>query len=107
LVQEKPIPCYAADGTSRGFRSPECAHRLIEAGLVTPVYGRKGHLRAIFARREDGSTTVIPQVHTGTRYSFREHLDNGYLCWKLRRLGRGNELRPIFLAVVAECMVAP
>jgi hypothetical protein len=106
LAQEKPIPCYATDGTSRGLRSPECARRLIEAGLVTPVYGRKGHLRAIFARCEDGSPAVRDQLPLGTRYSFREHLDNGYPCWKLRRLGRGDELRPIFLAVVADCMAA-
>jgi hypothetical protein len=79
---------------------------LIEAGLVTPVYGRKGHLRAIFVRREDGAAAAGDQLPLGTRYSFREHLDNGYLCWNLRRLGRGDELRPIFLAVVAECMIA-
>lgn len=75
-------------------------------GLVTPVYGRKGHLRAIFARRADGTSAVGGQPPLGTRYSFREHLDNGRLCWRLRRLGRGDELRPIFLAVVAQCMVA-
>jgi hypothetical protein len=103
---EKPIPYYAVDGSSRGFRSPACARQLIEAGLVTPVYGRKGHLRAIFARREDGAGVVGDQLPVGTRYSFREHLDNGYLCWRLRRLGRGDELRPIFLAVVTECMAA-
>ncbi len=106
LAHQKPIPCYAADGTSRGFRSPECARRLIAAGLVTAVYGRKGHLRAIFARREDGATAVGDRPPLGTRYSFRERLDNGYLCWRLRRLGRGDELRPIFLTVLAECMAA-
>ncbi|MFZ5928622.1 MAG: hypothetical protein ACOYX1_14385 [Acidobacteriota bacterium] len=106
LAHQKPIPCYAADGTSRGYRSPECARRLIQAGLVTAVYGRKGHLRAIFARQADGASAVGDRPPLGTRYSFREHLDNGYLCWKLRRLGRGDELRPIFLAVVAECMAA-
>jgi len=107
LAPERPIPCYAADGTSRGLRSPACARRLIESGLVTPVYGRKGHLRAIFARREDGAAAVGAQPPLGTRYSFREHLDNGYVCWRLRRLGRGDELRPVFLAVVTECMTTP
>jgi hypothetical protein len=106
LTADRPIPYYAPDGTSRGFRSPECARRLLDAGLVTPVYGRKGHLRAIFARREDGTAAVGDQLPLGTRYSFREHLDNGRLCWRLRRLGRGNELRPIFLTVVAECMAS-
>ncbi len=102
---EKLIPYYAADGTSRGFRSPACARRLLDAGLVTAVYGRKGHLKAIFARQQDGAAAVREQLPFGTRYSFREHLDNGYVCWKLRRLGRGDELRPIFLQVVRECLV--
>jgi hypothetical protein len=106
LAHTKPIPCYNADGSSRGFRSLECARRLIAAGLVTPVYGRKGHIRAVFARREDGAAAVGDQPPLGTRYSFREHLDNGYLCWRLRRLGRGDELRPSFLAVVANCMAS-
>lgn len=106
LATDKPIPYYAADGTSRGFRSPECARRLLEARLVTAVYGRKGHLRAIFARQGDGSSAVGDKVYLGTRYSFREHLDNGHLCWKLRRLGSGNELRPVFLAVVTECLAS-
>ncbi len=105
LATDKRIPFYAADGTSRGFRSPESARRLIGAGLVTAVYGRKGHLKAIFARQGDGSPAVGDQLPLGTRYSFREHLDNGYLCWRLRRLGRGDELRPIFLQVVTECLV--
>jgi len=106
LAPDKPIPYYAADGTSRGFRSPECARRFLDAGLVTAVYGRKGHLKAIFARHADGSSAVEASLRPGTRYSFREHLDNGHLCWKLRRLGRGEELRPIFLAVVADCMTS-
>ena len=106
LTVDKPIPYYAPDGTSRGFRSPECARRLLEAGQATAIYGRKGHLKAIFARQADGSAAVGARLRPGARYSFREHLDNGRLCWKLRRLGRGNELRPIFLAVVAECIVS-
>jgi len=77
---------------------------LLATGLVTPVYGRKGHLKAIFARQADGAAAFAAHLRAGTRYSFREHLDNGYLCWKLRRLGRGDELRPIFLQVVSDCL---
>ena len=42
--------------------------------------------------------------YLGTRYSFREHLDNGYIAWTLRRLGKGDEFRPIFLRVVTVCL---
>ena len=107
LATGKPIPYYAADGTSRGFRSPECARRLLEARLVTAVYGRKGHLRAIFARQGDGSSAVGDQLPLGTRYSFREQLDSGHFVWQLKRLGRGAELRPFFLEVAASCLSGP
>jgi hypothetical protein len=33
----------------------------------------------------------------GKRYSIREHHQSGRRCWKLKRLGRSDELRPIFL----------
>jgi hypothetical protein len=101
----RTIPYYTADGRSRGFRSLECVERLIGMGLAVPVYGRRGHLRAIFEYPEDGGTVIRSRLPIGARYSFREHLDNGRLCWRLRRIGRGNELRPVFLQVVTECLV--
>ena len=52
------IPYYAPDGTSLGFRSLAAAKRLIAGGFVKPSYGRKGHLKAIWLRREDGSNPV-------------------------------------------------
>lgn len=106
-----PIPYYAPDGSSLGFRSIEAAERLVAGGFVHPSYGRKGHLKAIWARREDGSSPVQARAQAGTRYSFPENLDSGQRCWKLRRLDRRDEdgapvnTRGVFLQVLVDCLV--
>ena len=101
------IPLYAADGTPWGFRTLETAQRLIANDLVSPSYGRKGHLKAIFSKRADGSSAVEPTGPRGTRYCFQQRLDSGRLSWKLKRLGKGEELRPLFQKVVTDCLVNP
>jgi hypothetical protein len=104
------IPYYAPDGTSLGFRSMGAAKRLVEGGFAKPSYGRKGHLKAIWLRREDGSSPVEARAPAGTRYSFLETLDHGR-CWKLRRVdGRDDDgmlvsTRGVFLQVLRECLV--
>ena len=97
------IPMYAADGRSLGFRSIESARRLVANGFVEAVYGRKGHLKAIQTKQSDGASAVTTQVKAGTQYSYRERSDTGTIAWRLKRLGKGSELRPIFLAVVTDC----
>lgn len=112
-VSRKPemIPIYAADGTSLGFRTREAAERLVAGGFVKPAYGRKGHLKAIFLRREDGGNPVETHPRSGTRYSFVQNLDTGGRCWRLRSVdGRdedGNVVstRGAFLQVLADCVV--
>ena len=105
------IPIYAADGAPRGYRSREAAQRLIQAGFVSPVFGRKGHLKAIFILQEDGSNPVQGDVRPGTRYSYQQHLDSGFRCWKLKKLDRRDEdgepfsTRAVFLRVVQDCLV--
>jgi hypothetical protein len=96
---------YSADGRSLGFRSLDSARRLIANGFVEAVYGRKGHLKAIHAKQPDGASAITTRVPTGTRYSFWERLDNGTVAWRLKRLGKGDELRPVFLTVVSDCLV--
>jgi hypothetical protein len=100
---KQEIPMYAADGRSLGFRSVESARRLIANGFVEAVYGRKGHLKAIQAKQPDGASAITTQVRAGTRYSYREHFDSGTVAWTLKRLGKGHELRPIFMTVVTDC----
>ena len=97
------VPLYSAHGTSLGFRTPGAARRLIEGGYVKPSYGRKGHLKAIWLQREDGSSPVEAHARAGTRYSFLENLDHGR-CWKLRRLDR--KTRGAFIQVLADCLAA-
>jgi hypothetical protein len=106
------IPLYAPDGTSLGFRSLEAARRLIAGGYVKPAYGRKGHLKALWLLQEDGGNPVETHAQAGTRYSFREALDSGLHCWKLRRVdGRDDDGMPVttrgvFLQVLKECLAA-
>ena len=110
MKRTEQIPYYAADGTSLGFRSMEAAKRLIAGGFVKPSYGRKGHLKAIWLRKEDGSSPVETGAPIGTRYSFLENLDSGR-CWKLRRLDRRDEdgvvfsTRDSFVQVLMDCLV--
>ena len=110
MKPEKQIPYYAPDGTSLGFRSLDAANRLIAGGYVKPSYGRKGHLKAIWLQRQDGSSPVETHAPTGTRYSFLENLEHGR-CWKLRRLARKDEdgvefsTRGVFTQVLAECLL--
>jgi hypothetical protein len=104
MKPDKPIPLYAPDGRLLGVRSMEAAQRLIRGGYATPSRGRRGHIKAIWLKREDGSSPVVSQVPLGTRYSYLERLEHGR-CWALRSLGRCNELQPIFTQVVTDCMV--
>jgi hypothetical protein len=105
------IPYYSADGNSRGFRTLEAAQKLIAANLVNPSYGRKGHLKAIWAPKTDGTSAVATNASSGTRYSVLENLEHGR-CWKLKRLDRRDEdgvpftTRGVFTQVVADCLVA-
>jgi hypothetical protein len=111
MKQSEQIPYYASDGASLGFRSAENARRLVDGGFVEPSYGRKGHLKAIWARRQDGTNPIEAHAPTGTRYSLPEKLESGHRCWKLRRLDRRDDdgtlvsTRGIFLQVITDCMI--
>jgi hypothetical protein len=104
------VPIYSADGRPLGFRSHEAAQRLLHAGFVTAVPGRKGHIKALFLLREDGSNPVQPDLKVGTRYSYQQHLDSGRRCWKLKKLdgrddnGEPLSTRAVFLQVVQDCL---
>ncbi len=105
-MRKHSVALYAADGASLGFRTLAAAQQLIANGLVDPVYGRKGHLKAVFSKKDDGPPTVIEGgAPRGTCYSFQTRIESGPLVWKLKRLGKKDELRPLFRQVVADCLV--
>jgi hypothetical protein len=112
MKHNQTIPFYAPDGRALGPRSLEAAERLLAGGYVTPTYGRKKSLRAIWLRQEDGRNPVETQAHAGTRYSFLQKLDSGRRCWKHRRLeGRDDDgvpvsTRGVFQQVVKDCLAA-
>lgn len=81
MAASTQIPYYASDGKPLGYRPLETAQRLVANGFAKPSYGRKGHLKAIWLRREDGTSPVQPSIRAGTRYSFLETLEHGR-CWE-------------------------
>lgn len=105
------VPIYAADGTPRGYRSLDVARRLLDGGLVTVTRGRKGHIKAIYLKQEDGSTSVHAHARAGTHYSFPEHLESGLQSWRHKRLDLRDEdgvpfsTQPFFGRVVQDCLV--
>jgi hypothetical protein len=102
----KQIPLYSAGGQLTDWISPAQMERLEKLHLIQVVRHRKGHVsRCMFRRRPGDGRTARLADYIGTRYSFREHLENGHDVWALRRLGRGNELRAIFLQVLTDCLV--
>lgn len=66
-------------------------------------------MKAIWLRRDDGTSPVEARVKLGTRYSFIETLENGR-CWRLRKLRLRDEdgvefnLEPAFFSVVQGCV---
>ena len=110
-TNREQIPLYAADGIPLGFRSLENAMRQVAGGFVRPVYGRKGHLKAIFLLQEDGGNPVETHARIGSRYSYLQNLDNGGRCWNLRTVDQRDEdgalvcTRGAFAQVVTDCTV--
>jgi hypothetical protein len=107
------IPVYRADGRLYDHVTERALERLQAAGLIARVVRhRKGHInRAILVMRP-GEEPLRRTAYLGTRYSFQDRLEHG-LCWDLKRLGgerwganyAPDDVRPIFLQVVADCLV--
>ena len=108
------IPIYRADGELCGAIGPAALQRMQAAGLIARVIkSRKGEIkRAIMVPRRHGDKPLPLTAYMGTRYSFLDRMPVGQ-CWDLKRLGGARwgtnyapeEVRPIFLQVVRECLV--
>jgi hypothetical protein len=109
------IPLYRYDFALLDFIGQRQALRLERDGCAKVVRHKKGHIaRVILHRRpSDPRRDVRIRDYSGQAYSFLQELDAGLECWKLRPLQGGSsdstlappELRPLFLAVVRDCMV--
>jgi len=98
------IPAYDDLGRHAGYRSPRQADLLITQGLYCPEFNRKGVVIALHRRGSVRATAYI-----GTRYSFREHLRDGHITWKLKPMPRPDShgdlfVRAIFRRVALDCM---
>lgn len=99
------VQLYAADGRRVDIISRHDIERLDAAGRLSRIVRRRDGtpVRAYLYPRDGLECPVRPTAYMGQRYSFSECLSTGRV-WTLRRLGRGNELRPIFLAVMTSCI---
>jgi hypothetical protein len=99
------IPLYKADGELCDWITETRMERLEKLDLIQIVRHKKGHVSRCVLRQRPGDPPPARLAdYLGTRYSFREHLESGHFCWRLRRLGHGDELRSIFLRVVTDCV---
>jgi hypothetical protein len=108
------IPVYRADGSLYACVSEQRLARLQSAGMLARVVRhRKGHInRAIMFLRPGEPKPMSASSVMGTRYSFKELLDHGP-AWELEHLGSDRdgktdatpEGRPVFLHVIADCLV--
>ena len=103
-LHQSEYPLFSATGRPLGFRSREATSRLLGGNHVRPIFGRKGRLKAIVLPKKDGSHPIKNSPQLGEKYSYRRRLDNNHSVWELKRLGKGDELRPLFVKVLTECL---
>ncbi len=108
-----PIPLYRYDGALIDWISPSRAERLFTAGDAKLVRHKKGTINRVILHRTPNETLPMRIAdYMGKPYSYRQHLDGGQRCWRLKSLGddRGEsnlapeEVRPIFLRVLLDCL---
>jgi hypothetical protein len=114
--QSRTIPVYSCDGVLRDRISVERLAVLQSLGRIARVVThRKGYINRAFLLPMPGepkSSTLRDYV--GTKYSFRQRLAGGHVAYRLRSLGDSafasesnlapDEVRPIFLRVILDCM---
>lgn len=111
---QNQIALYNADGELIDRISARRLEKLQTLGRIARVVRhRKGHInRAIQVRLPGEGRAMQPADYIGTRYSSRQRLDQGRVCWRLRALGdkpsetdlAPAEVRPMFLRVLLDCL---
>ena len=102
------VPLYNSERELIDWITPKRLKHLESLDLLARVVrSPKGQARRAYLKWRLGDPEPILRVRSGTRYSFREKLpEAAKVVWTLKRLGVGDELRPIFLRVVTDCLRA-
>ena len=103
-LHQNEYPLFSATGSPLGFRSKEATARLLAGDHVRPIFGRKGRLKAIVLPKKDGSHPIKNSPELGPKFSYRRRLKNHHSVWELKKLGKGDEMRPMFVRVLADCL---
>lgn len=78
--------------------------------LVSVVRNRHGRISFAAFRSATGANPIRNTAHVGSKYSFREKIDDGLFAWSLRGLPSSRHedadlfVRAIFRAVPLSCM---
>jgi hypothetical protein len=112
-VPQRQIPLYRYDGALIDWISTKRAERLSDFGRATLVRHKKGTINRVVLHRMPGepAPTSITD-YMGKPYSYRQHLDGGHRCWRLKSLAGDRsetnlapeDVRPIFLRVLLDCL---
>jgi len=114
---ERNIAVYNCDGALVQWIDEKRLARLVASGNVARVHKRRsGRISRVNLHQRPGeSRPSFLSDYVGTKYSFRQHLADGHYCFRLRPLGDDpreerdlapDEVRPIFMRVVLDCMAA-
>ena len=107
------IPLYRYDGALIDWISPKRAARLFDAGRAKLVRHKKGAINRVVLHRMPGEPLPMRVAdYMGKPYSYQQQLSAGRRCWSLKSLaGDGSEidlapdeLRPLFLGVLRDCL---
>lgn len=113
---ERTIAVYSSDGELLQWVDEGRLRRLVDYGRVARVVkNRAGRIKRATLQRMAGEPRPSRLAdYQGTKYCFRQHLDDGHRCYRLRSLGDNrnddehnlapDEVRPIFMRVVLDCL---
>ncbi len=112
---ERDIAVYSCDGELIQFMDEKRVQRLMQCGRVARIVkNRLGRIKRATLHLMAGEPKPSSlRDYIGTKYSFLQPLADGHRCYRLRSLGDNprderdlapQEVRPIFLRVVTDCM---
>jgi hypothetical protein len=112
---ERDIAVYSCDGELIQWMDEKRVQRLMQCGRVARVVkNRAGRIKraTLYLMPGEPKPSTL-RDYMGTNYSFPEYLKDGHRCYRLRGLGDDpraerdlapEEVRPIFLRVLLDCL---